>query len=415
MSFSTGATLARAPVSTMKLLVLTLLPALALAAPPPSKKRTSVLLIPMDQGAEASAIKLETWMQEALEEFPNVTVKRTEDLFGLPGDEEAEASLKRAEKGYEESAKAFDGNDLEDAERKLRATLKEYQKAAGALKACDHYCDAMAMYAAALQRRGDTEEAKLTLVDLLALEPSFEVDVKRLGKELVSLKAQVANSRSAAFRGNANVKTRPAGARIYVDGEFKGFSPMTVSTLPVGKHLVRMERPGFHRYGAIIEVTPDDVEVTTDLVPTPAWKSWDGQMDKVAADASKGSGTSLSAVGKNLSLDRALIGTLKEISENGATELNIGVFDVRSGKRLATRKVVYQGDEFGQLKSEVTRLVNQLLNSVDGPKETASKSRDPLENREGVEDWSGEDRGGKVQGRKNKGDPLEGVNGMEDW
>ncbi len=45
------------------------LPALALAAPPPTPRRVSALLIPMDQGAEATAVKFETYMNEALEQF----------------------------------------------------------------------------------------------------------------------------------------------------------------------------------------------------------------------------------------------------------------------------------------------------------------------------------------------------------
>ena len=114
-------------------------------------------------------------------------------------------------------------------------------------------------------------------------------------------------------------------------------------------------------------------------------------------------------------LDRAVIGTLKEVDENGATEVSVGVFDLRSGKRLSSRKVVYQGDEYGQLKNEVGRLVNALLNAADGPKETAVRSSDPLDRTNGMEDWSGEDKGGKVQKKKGAGDPLDGVSGMEDW
>lgn len=416
MSSTIGAAVRVPGCPVMRAIVLTaLLPAVALASPPPGHNRTGVLLIPMDQGAEAQALKMETWMVEALEEFSSVAVKRTDELFGLPPDEEAEASLKRAEKGYEESDRAFTAGDLEDAERKLRATLKEYRKAAAAMSSCGHLCDALAMYAATLHRRGDSEEAKLALIDLLALEPSYDVNVKKLGRELLTLKTQVATSRSAAFRGNANVKTRPAGARVYVDGDFKGFSPVTVSTLPVGKHLLRIERPGFKRYGAIIEVTPDDVDVSTELLPTPAWKAWDGQMDQVAADASRGSGPSLSAVGKNLALDRALIGTVKELDQSGATEVNVGVFELHSGKRLAAKKVIYQGDEFGQLRHEVERLVNQLFNSIGKAKETASRSSDPLENTSGTEDWSSDDRGGRNENKRSNGDPLDGISGMEDW
>jgi tetratricopeptide (TPR) repeat protein len=403
----------------MKTLLLALVPALALAqSPQPTSQRYGALLIPMDRGAEVSAPRLEGWMQEALAEFPGAKVKKTDELFGMPGDEAAEASLQRAERGFGESQKAFGSSDPEDAERKLRATLKEYGNAAGAMKACGNYCEALVMYAAVLQKRGDTEEARSALLDLLALDPTREIDPKKFGRDVITLRSQVATSRSALFRGSAELKSRPSGARVYLDGDFKGFTPLRIAALPVGKHLLRVERPGFKAYGQLIEVTPDDIEVQAELSPTAAWKSWDGEMDKVAQDAARGSGPALVQAGKSFGLDRAIIGTVKELNDTGATEINAGLFDLRTGKRLSQRRVVYQGDEYGQLQSEVTRLVNHLLNhtAVAAERESSARAKDPLDRTSGTEEWTGEDRGGRATTKKKtKGDPLNAVNGMEDW
>ena len=400
-------------------LALSLLPALAFAqAQRPSSQRVGVLLIPMDRSAEAMAPKLEGWMQEAVGQFPGAQVQKTEALFGLPDDGEAEASLQRAQRGFRESEAAFRGTDSEDALRKLSATLKEYRTAAGALKECGNFCDALVMYAVLLNKKGEVEEAKLALLDLMALEPTKELDARKYGSDIVNLRAQVAQSRSAAFRGSAIIRSRPSGARVYVDGEFQGFTPVTLSTLPVGKHLLRVERPGFKRHGQLIEVTPDEIEVQADLSPTPAWKSWDGQMDKVAQDAARGTGAALTQAGKNFGLDRAIIGTLKEVGETGATEVTVGYFDLRTGKRISHRRAVYQGDEYGQLQSEVARLVNYLMNhtAARAQQETKSSANDPLDRTSGMEDWTAEDRGGKTTGKKGtKGDPLNEVSGMEDW
>lgn len=403
----------------MRTLLFVLLPAIALAQAPKASQggRISVLLIPMDRGAEATAPRLESWMMEALTEFPGAQVKKTDEMFGIASNADAEASLQRAERGFQESEKAFSSSDTEDAERKLRATLKEFQSAAGAMKDCGSYCEALVMYAAVLQKRGDTEEAKLVLLDLMALDPTREIDVKKMGREVINLRAQVAQSRSAQFRGAAEIRSRPAGARVFLNGEFKGYSPVRLSTLPVGKHLLRLERPGFRQHGQFIEVTPDDIEIQADLQATDSWKAWDAQMDKVAQDASRGSGPSLVEAGKTFSLDRAIIGTVKEVGDTGATELSVGLFDLTKGKRVSSRRVVYQGDEYGQLRHEVGRLVNQLLNhtSAAANAETSNKAKDPLDRVSGMEEWTGEDKGGKTTTRKKKGDPLNGVNGMEDW
>lgn len=398
--------------------VLALVPALAWSAPPPTARRVSPLLIPMDQGAEAQALKLETFMTQAIEEYPTLVLKRSDDLFGLPPDEESERALKRAEQGYRESRTAFDAHQYEDAGTKLRATVREYYKAAGAMKACGNFCDALAMFAATHFESGDADEARALLLDLLSLNQSYELSSKRFSRDFITLRAQTAGSRNASLRGNASVTSKPNGARVYLDGEFMGFTPAALQTLPVGKHLLRVEKPGFQQYGEFVEVTPEDIEVKVELQPNSAYRAYDALLDKVAAEVSRDKpGNGLKSMGKSLGLDRAIVGTLKEVSENGALELIVGFYDMKSATKLSGKKIVFEGDEYGQLKAEVSRVVNHLLNSVGGERQV-SRSADPLDGRTGQEDWGGEERGGKSTGGTKKranGDPLESVNGMEDW
>ncbi len=400
----------------MTLAVLALVSVVAGASPPAAPKRIAVLMVPMDRGAEAATVRLETYMNEALEQLPGLQVKKSEEAFGLPPDEEAEASLKRAETGYGESRLAFDARETADAERKLRATLKEYTKAAGAMKECGHLCDAIAMYASTLQERGDVDEAKIALVDLIALAPTFALDSKRFTQELIMLRSQVATGRSGQMRGSLAVGSRPPGARVYLDGELQGYTPTTLQTLQVGKHLVRLERPGFQVLGLLAEVTPEDTSVEPELTATAAYKSYEAMLGKISGEVAKDKGGSaLAAVAKTLGVDRGIVGLVKQINEAGGTELNVGFYELKTGKRLASKRQVFQGDEYGQLKSEIGRLVNALVNYEAAEK--SAKSADPLESRHGTEEWNSEDRGNHSAPDKKKKakDPLDGVNGTEEW
>ncbi len=392
--------------------------AVAFAAPPPTERRVAALMVPMDKTAEAQVLRVEGFVNEALTEFQGFTVKTSDDLFGIAPDEDAVASLKRAQTGYAESKADFDGRSYEPAERKLRATLKEFDKAVPAMKTCGNLCDAWAMYGAVLQARGEVEEAKLAVLNLVSLSSTFEVDRKRFPQDFVALKSQVANSRNAQLRGNIVVKTKPAGARVFLNGEFQGFTPVTLRTLPIGKAMVKVERPGFRQVGSMIEVTPDDVEYSPELVASSGFRAYDSLMDRLAAEALKDKGGStMGSVAKSLGLDRGIIAVLKEL-EGGGTEVTMGYFELKSGKRLAIKRATMQGDEFGQLKGEVQRMVTWLVNNGDsGNSDKVSRSADPLENRGGTEDWSSEDRGGRTQKRDKKkgGDPLDGMNGTEDW
>ena len=159
------------------------------------------------------------------------------------------------------------------------------------------------------------------------------------------------------------------------------------------------------------------MDVTAVLAPTATYKAYDAQLDKVIPDVSRPSdkpANAIVALLKSLSLDRAMVGTVRVIPERG-TELTVGYFDVKNGKRMGSRKLVLQGDEYGQLKSEMERVVNQILNSEG---EQVVKKRDPLDNRSGAEDWGSEDRGGNSRQsvKKHSGDdPLDDVSGTEDW
>jgi hypothetical protein len=389
----------------------------AVASPPPKTKRISALVIPMDKGSEQMVLRLESYMNEALGEYQGFELKSSDDLFGVAPDEDAAASLKRAELGYAESKTAFEGRNYEDAERKLRATIKEYGKAVAAMKGCGNLCDSVAMYAAALQARGELEEAKIAVLDLIALSPTFELDRRRFPQNFLALKAQVATGRNAQLRGNFNVKSKPAGARVYLNGEFQGYTPFSLQTLPIGKQLLRVERPGFRQFGTIIEVTPEDQDLTQELTATSGYQAFDGLMDKLAGEALKDKGgATMTSVSNSLKLDRAIVGVVREVEAGGQSELTMGYFDLKTGKRLATKRATFQGDEFGQLKGEVGRMVTHLVNTGDGGGEKVSRTGDPLDNRHGMEDWSGEDKGGKNTKKKKSGsDPLDGVNGTEDW
>ena len=389
----------------------------AWAASPPSEKRISALILPMDKASEALTLKIESFSNEALNEYQGLTVRTSDDLFGVAADEDAAASFKRAETGFKESKAAFDERNYEDAERKLRATIKEYGKSVGAMKNCGNLCDAVAMFGSVLQARGDVEESKIAILDLLALSPTFELDRKRFPQNFLALKAQVATSRNAQLRGNVTVKTRPSGARVFLNGELQGYSPVTMQTLPIGKHLVKIERPGFKQLGVMVEVTPEDQDITSELTASSGYKAFDALMDRLAGEAlkDKGGGT-MSSVASSLKLDRAIIGVVKEAGES--TELTMAYFDLKSGRRIAIKRVAFQGDEFGQLRSEVARMVNHLLNAGESGSEKVSRSSDPLDNKHGMEEWQGEDRGGKNTNRDKKskgGDPLDNSNGTEDW
>ena len=398
----------------MSFAILALIPALTLSASPVGRT-VGAMVVPLDHAAEPNVLRFETYLAEALAPYTAYSVRRPDELFGLPEDGEARAALKRAEAAFTEGSAAFERKKFDDAERTLRASIKDFGRGVSLLKECGHLCDATAMYAGALQRRGDSDEAKLVLMDLLALGPTYELSAKRYPKELIQLRAAVAASNAAALRGGIRVTTRPAGARVFVDGEAQGFAPVEVGTLRTGKHFIRVERPGFKIGGQIVEVTPEEQEVLVDLVPTPAYRIYLSNLVRLGAELKAPEARTVASVAAGLGLSHVVVGGLKNLKDGGS-ELTLGFYDAHSGKQLAFKHVNFQGDEYGQLKAEVQRTINLLLTDTGV---STARSSDPLQNRQGTETWSSEDHGGKAQQqtekRPPKGDPLKGKSGTEDW
>jgi hypothetical protein len=403
----------------MKHVCLFLLLAAPVSAAPPPSRRISTLIVPLDKESERLTLPLEMYANEALAEFEGLVVRSSDELFSVMPDEEAIASLKRADKGFADSKVSFDAKQYEEAERKLRGTVKEYGKAVAAMKTCGHLCDSIAMFSAVLQARGDVEEAKIVLLDLISLAPTFELDRKRYPQSFLTLKAQVATGRNAQIRGNIDIKTKPAGARVYLNGALQGYSPIVLQSLPVGKAMLKIERPGFRQVGVMVEVSSETQEVSQGLVASSGYKAYDEILDKLAGEALKDNGgQAMASLANSLKIDRAVVGVVKESADSGRIELAVGYYDFKTGKRLAFRRGSFQGDEFGQIRGEMARMVNRLLNDSESSGEANRTNRrgDPLEQKAGTEEWNGDDKGGRNLRKKNKsGDPLDHASGTEDW
>jgi serine/threonine-protein kinase len=59
-----------------------------------------------------------------------------------------------------------------------------------------------------------------------------------------------------AINTSLKVSTTPQGARVYIDGNLKGTTPLTI-ILPVGKHQARIIRSGYQELER--EITVDEM------------------------------------------------------------------------------------------------------------------------------------------------------------
>lgn len=88
-------------------------------------------------------------------------------------------------------------------------------------------------------------------------------------ERIAELEAELA--RLAAL-GAIEVKSQPDSATIYLDGERKGETPLTISDIAPGEHLLALEKEGFLRYEMQVTIKPSQtfaVQIPLEEIPAP--------------------------------------------------------------------------------------------------------------------------------------------------
>jgi hypothetical protein len=60
------------------------------------------------------------------------------------------------------------------------------------------------------------------------------------------------------FAGGLAVDSRPAGAKVFMDGKLVGTTPMTLPSVPAGSHAIRLERDGYQRWSSSVRVVASE-------------------------------------------------------------------------------------------------------------------------------------------------------------
>lgn len=66
--------------------------------------------------------------------------------------------------------------------------------------------------------------------------------------------AAASRSTSDEFVGSVLVESRPSGARVFIDGELVGVTPLSVADVSAGSHVVRIDKTGYNRWSSAVRV-----------------------------------------------------------------------------------------------------------------------------------------------------------------
>ena len=210
----------------------------------------------------------------------------------------------------------------------------------------------------------------------------------------------------AAKRGMLEVEVRPAGARIFVDGEPRS----AMLELPAGRHLLRVERTGFYPFADLVDLTPRKPnKQSITLAATPTAASLSQWIAGASEEAGRGAvGENLALLAEKFSIERVLIGSVR--SQEGKSSVALALVDAPHRWLIGTRTVLVAAGDAGSAEIEAATVaaVRALVAADEEQSSPQDVARIPPA-------ASAEPKAEKKKEAKKRPTSLRGKTGTEDW
>jgi hypothetical protein len=231
---ASGPALARQPAAS-------LLPRVLPSAAAPA---LTVLVVPLDAAARGQLPRLTYQAEQAVASAGRFELVRLADALDAHGAREREAKAAEAAAAFQEGLTAYDELDTQKA-------LQQFDKAAQLYEGSDlsrHFMDmsrARVMKIAAYVANGDNKAFQRELKEVLARNPRAEFSANFFPPDELAQIEKARRSILTEATRTLEVKTGNVPAQIFMDGEFQGASPVTLTGLTPSEHFVTAIAPGY--------------------------------------------------------------------------------------------------------------------------------------------------------------------------
>jgi len=221
---------------------------------------------------------------------------------------EGEPALARAQREADAEAAMAEGRRVYD-ELDTVAALAQFEKAANLFAQTDlsrtfqKWVEAQLLRAACLVANGELKVAEVELDRVLALEPRAQLSVNHFPPESLAYAEKVKKSVVSLATATMKVTSTPAGARIYLDGRFRGVAPLELSGLTQADHFVTAVMQG----RALVQRRARSGAVAVELPPAAGAAPLEQTLADVRVDpGGPGRDRALRALGQGLDVDQVL-------------------------------------------------------------------------------------------------------------
>lgn len=295
-----------------------------------SGARLAVVVVPLDAPSRATQGLLEALAEDAARASGRFEVVAVADAFDPQAASERAAKVEAAAARVAAGQAALGELDTAKGVEAFGEAVKQL-KETDTGRTFDELVRAWVMKAASHAMGGEVPPARQEIERIVAVQSAAEFNAEFFPPELLKFVEQQRKLAHNA-KGELTVRTEPAGATVWVNGQRRGQSPVTVAGLLGSRHLVAASLGG-HAL-ALAELPPG--EATLDLKPAALRPALVKAIDLVSK-APKGPtrDQALTALGKTLKVDQVLAFLVKKSPVGEQSEVTALRLEVLDGHNAA--------------------------------------------------------------------------------
>lgn len=206
------------------------------------RRSLMVLVVGLDPVSAELAGSLNRSAHAAAERSARFSPVRLVDVLDPQEWSRRKAKLAEAEAEYAAGFRAYEELDTLKAAQGFDAAVKAYRSTDLSLTH-EALVQSWVMKAAAMVANG-SKGARAEIERIIAFAPEAKLSPSYFPPDLLK---QAEDARRAAAQGKLalTVETTPSGAEIYLDGKYRGQSPLSLAKLAAGEHQLSVISPGY--------------------------------------------------------------------------------------------------------------------------------------------------------------------------
>lgn len=246
---------------------------------------TVCISVPMDKFSEKAASMLNHLARENISRANEFELVDLREFLNQGSNDPRLKSRAKAVELLKAGKEQYDNLELDAAIDALEKAVEQFKKSAGRLGDGNEYLETLLYLGAAYILSGDNEQGTEKFRTVAMFDKRKSLDAKAFPPSMIEIFNRVKEEVATAPTGTVLVKSTPVAAEVYLNGVFKGITPLTLVKIPEGSHFMRLEKDGYMPWGQLVDFYATHEETTeATLQPSNQFSTLKGKLKKLMVD-----------------------------------------------------------------------------------------------------------------------------------